>query len=103
VPQVDADGNEVGGIRLPDIAVPRATFAGWNRYREPWPSGELADRDGTFLAFPEQTVPGDPRRSFVERYGNATGYLAAVKRVTDDLRERRLLLAEDAEGFLTRD
>ena len=35
VPQVDADGNERAGIRLPDIAVPRGTFTGWNLYRAP--------------------------------------------------------------------
>jgi hypothetical protein len=104
VPQVDTDGNEVAGIRLPDIAVPRGTFTGWNRYREPWPAGELADRDGTFLAFPEHAgATGDPRRPIAERYGNATDYRAEVKRVTDDLRARRLLLAEDAERFLTCD
>ena len=49
VPQVDADGNEIAGIRLPDIAVPRGTFTGWNLYKAPLPDGELADRDGTYL------------------------------------------------------
>jgi hypothetical protein len=103
VPQVDVDGNEIAGIRLPDIAVPRGTFTGWNLYREPHPAGELADRDGTFLAFAETAAaPGDPRRTIAERYGDATVYAAEVKRVTEALRARRLLLAEDAEGFLTR-
>ena len=37
VPQVDADGNEIAGIRLPDIAVPRGTFTGWNLYKAPLP------------------------------------------------------------------
>jgi hypothetical protein len=103
VPQVDADGNEIAGIRLPDIAVPRGTFTGWNLYREPYPAGEPADRDGTFLAFPDrEAAPGDPRRPLAERYGNGTDYLAEVKRVTHDLRARRLLLAEDAERYLSR-
>ena len=61
VPQVDADGNEIAGMRLPDIAVPRGTFTGWNLYRAPMPAGELADRDGTYLAFarhaPNASVP----------------------------------------------
>ena len=30
VPQVNADGNELGGIHLPEIAVPLATYTGWN-------------------------------------------------------------------------
>ena len=40
------DGNETGGVRLPDVAVPTGIFTGWNLYREPWPAGQLADRDG---------------------------------------------------------
>jgi hypothetical protein len=101
VPQVDADGNETGGIRLPDIAVPRGTFTGWNLYREPYPAGELADRDGTFLAFAEtEMAAGDSRRPLSERYANGTVYAAEVKRITEELRTRRLLLAEDAERFL---
>ena len=30
VPQVDADGNERDGVRLPEITVPLATYASWN-------------------------------------------------------------------------
>ena len=32
-------GNEVAGIRLPDIAVPLATYTGWNEYKPPYPDG----------------------------------------------------------------
>ncbi len=51
VTQVDADGNEIAGILLPDIAVPLATYTGWNYYRAPYPEGELCDRDGTYKPF----------------------------------------------------
>src|SRR4029453_2088138 len=51
VPQVDADGNEVAGIRLPPIAVPIATFTGWNLYAAPYPEGELCDREGSYVPF----------------------------------------------------
>jgi hypothetical protein len=103
VPQVGADGNELAGIRLPDIAVPRGTFAGWNLYREPYPAGELADRDGTFLPFAEtnETRGDDPRPSMAERYGGQADYEHKRKDATDDLRIRRFLLAEDADRFLT--
>ena len=103
VPQVDADGNEIAGIRLPDIAIPRGTFTGWNLYREPHPAGQPADRDGTFSAFAgtaATATAGDPRRSIADRYPDHAGYAAAIKRVTEDLRAARLLLAEDAERFL---
>ena len=30
VPQVDADGNELAGVRTPEITVPVATYTGWN-------------------------------------------------------------------------
>ena len=106
VPQVDADGNERAGIRLPDIAVPRGTFAGWNLYREPYPAGELADRDGTFLAFAETAAErqktGDPRPSIEERYPGPDSYPAALRACARALQERRLLLAEDAAGYTER-
>ncbi len=101
VPQVDADGNERAGIRLPDIAVPRGTFTGWNLYTAPYASGELADRDGTFLAFAEtpaaREAAGDPRPSLQERYADAAAYGAAVRDCAAALQRERLLLAEDAE------
>ncbi len=72
VPQVDADGNEIAGVRLSDIAVPTGTHTGWNLYAPPYPAGELADRDGSFIAFAatreERERSGDPRLSLAERY-----------------------------------
>ena len=101
VPQVDADGNEAAGIRLPDIAVPIGTFTGWNLYKPPYPDGELADRDGTFLAFARTQAEqnGDPRHSLEARYpGNV--YAETVRQVTIALLKDRFLLPEDAEHYL---
>jgi hypothetical protein len=101
VPQVDADGNELAGIRLPDIAVPRGTFTGWNLYKAPYPDGELADRDGTFLAFAatEAERGSDPRASLATRYPG-TSHADAVRAVTAALLKDRLLLREDADRYL---
>ena len=52
VTQVDADGNEIAGILLPEIAVPLGTHTGWNLYKAPYPEGELCDRDGTYIPSP---------------------------------------------------
>ena len=98
VPQVDADGNEIAGLRLPEIAVPAGTHTGWNRYAPPWPAGEIADRDGSFLTFAqtraEREQTGDPRLSLEERPP-----LAARAAVAAALVRERLLLAEDAATF----
>ena len=101
VPQVDADGNELAGIRLPDIAVPRGTFMGWNLYVAPYPEGELADRDGTFLAFADTEAErgSDQRASLAVRYPG-TMHANAVRTVAQTLLNGRLLLREDADRYL---
>jgi hypothetical protein len=104
--KVDADGNEAAGVRLPDIAVPLATYSGWNQYKPPYPKGELADRDGSCLPFAvdkaARVVAGDPRPSIAERYASGTDYLGKVQAVVSALLKDRLLLAEDAERYLER-
>ena len=102
VPQVDADGNEKAGIRLPDIAAPSGTFTGWNLYKLPYPEGELADRDGSYVAFAasEAERGGDPRPSMAARY-SGTAYADAVRAVAQALLNERLLLPADASSFMT--
>jgi hypothetical protein len=90
--RVDADGNEVAGIRLPDIAVPLATYTGWNEYKAPYPAGELADRDGSYFAFPPAKI--------AQRYKNRAGYVAKVQACVDQLKRDRLMLQEDADRIL---
>ncbi|HXZ00150.1 MAG TPA: alpha/beta hydrolase domain-containing protein [Stellaceae bacterium] len=101
--RVDADGNELAGIRLPDIAVPLGSHTGWNLYRAPYPEGELADRDGSFIPFArsaaDRQATGDPRLSLAECYGDKAAFVAAVERAAAALLERRLLLAEDAAAY----
>jgi hypothetical protein len=94
VSRVDADGNEVAGIRLPDIAVPLAAYTGWNEYKPPYPKGVLADRDGSYFAFAPQKI--------AQRYGNRAGYVAKVRTAIEQLKNDRLLLQEDAERYIER-
>ena len=104
--KVDADGNEAAGVRLPDIAVPLATYSGWNEYKPPYPAGELADRDGSCLPFAvdkaARHAAGDPRPSIAERYKSGPDYVAKVQAVVAALQKDRLLLVEDAERYLER-
>jgi hypothetical protein len=94
VSRVDADGNEVAGVRLPDIAVPLAAYTGWNEYKPPYPKGELADRDGSYLVFPAEKI--------AQRYRNHADYAAKVEAVVAQLLKDRLLLQEDADRYLER-
>lgn len=96
VPAADADGNDIAGIRLPDIAAPIGTFLKWNIYVAPYPAGELADRDGAYLGFAatkaEREGAGDVRPSLAER-----GDIVAARRAAEaDPNTERFLLPEDA-------
>lgn len=105
VPQVDADGNERDGVRLPEITVPLATYASWN-LRDP--SIGAADQrvafEGSYIPFPktaaEREKSGDPRKSIAERYGSRAEYLNEYANALDGLIQQRWLLAEDRTGFL---
>ena len=90
VPKVDVDGNEVAGIRVPDLAVPLATSTGWN-FRAT-ALGTLAAIYwllGSYLPFPrtpaERQTVGDPRRSVTERYRDRDDYLARIRAAAAEL------------------
>ena len=100
VPQVDADGNEVAGIRLPELAVPLATYTGWNLFNErSGPTGVVSSMQGSFIPFPrtreERERRNDPRRSVGERYQGRDQYLALVAGAANDLFQKGYLLKED--------
>ena len=104
VAKVGSDGNELAGVRLPDIAEPLATYTGWNLYKAPFTDGELCDRDGSYSALPatrvEREAKGDPRPSLEERYGSHANYIGKLKATVQTLVKERFLLAEDAESYL---
>jgi hypothetical protein len=102
VSAVDADGNEIAGIRLPPIAAPLATYTGWNVYRAQ--PGELCDRDGSRIPFARsraaREAADDPRPSLEERYGNREACVAKVREAARALVAERLLLPMDADAFI---
>ena len=102
VSAVDGDGNEIAGIRLPQIAVPLGTHTGWNVYKAQ--PDELADRDGSFIAFArtkaERDAAGDPRPSLAERYGNRGDYVEQLRQAAASLVADRLLLQDDADRLI---
>jgi hypothetical protein len=102
VPAVDRDGNEVTGIRLPDLSVPLATYLGWNlRHPDIGAPEQLMSLMGATIPFPatreEREKRGDPRLSIAERYPTKTDYLAQIRRAANALVEDGYLLAEDLD------
>ncbi|MDE2782583.1 MAG: alpha/beta hydrolase domain-containing protein [Gemmatimonadota bacterium] len=105
VPMVDADGNELAGIRLPHVAVPLATWTGWNLRDASWGAGGMLTRwMGSYLAFPRTQAEGsqlsDPRRSVEERYRTHDEYVAHVERVCRELVAGGYLLERDAPALI---
>jgi hypothetical protein len=107
LPTVDVDGNEVAGIRLPEIEVPLGTHTGWNlRAAAVGAESMLAPLDGMFLPFArtraERERTGDPRLSLEERYGNREHYLARLTEAALKLHKEGFLLEEDVVRIVER-
>jgi hypothetical protein len=105
VPQVNADGNDEGGVALPEVAVPLGTHTGWNvsifslsglRY--------LAGLVGSFQPFArtrtERETSGDSRPSIEERYKGREDYLQRVRRAATDLVRERFMLEDDVNAVV---
>ena len=107
VPQGDADGNDLGGVRLPELQAPLATYTGWN-LRDP--SIGAADLRvsflGSFLPFArnaaEREKSGDPRPSVAERYGSREQYMGNFAEAAKKLIQERFMLPEDLPAVLDR-
>ncbi len=101
VPAVDVDGNELAGIRLPEVRVPLATYMGWNLRDEKYGAGGvLAGLHGGYLALPLRRVAGDPRLPILERYPTRENYLGKYTDAVLDLQQQGYLLDEDAVRML---
>jgi hypothetical protein len=107
VPQVDADGNERDGVKLPEIKVPLATYASWN-LRDPsiGAPDQRVSFEASYIPFPktaaERQASGDPRRSIAERYSGREDYLTSYTKAVDDLVKQRWILPEDRDAVLAR-
>jgi hypothetical protein len=105
VPKADANGNDVGTLNLPDIAVPLATYTGWNlRKKEVGAEGELASLLGSYIPFArtkaKREKTGDPRMSIEECYGSFENYQKRYAEACERLVNGRCLLAEDAKRLI---
>ena len=100
VPKTNADGNDLAGIILPDIAVPLGTHTGW-AVRADVP-GEMCGNLGQFIPFAygksQRNLARDPRLSLTERYSKRS-YVSRIKQAVKELQTQRFLLPEDAAAY----
>jgi alpha/beta hydrolase family protein len=105
VPTTDSDGNEIAGIRLPELVAPLATYTGWALRSGVW-ANDGCEGSGQYIPFAKTTAQriasGDPRPSVEERYPSFGQYYSAVIRAIDGLVKDRFLLCEDTEDMQAR-
>ena len=107
VPQVDADGNETSGILHPEVAVPLATYTGWN-FTNPddGDPNTLVSLAGSYIPFPatreQRQRSRDPRPSIEERYDSRDDFLTRIETAGQDLIQERYLLEADLPAILER-
>jgi hypothetical protein len=106
VPQVDQDGNDLGGIRLPYLQAPLGTFTGWALIKREYGGAQpdICGQLGQLIPFAntkaERVAAGDPRPSIEERYPARGDYVRAVRAAAAGLVRERLLLVEDYERMV---
>ena len=107
VPKTDADGNDIAGVRLPDVTVPLATYTGWS-LRRGAQADDGCEGSGQMIVFKktlaDRTTPQgfDPRPAVQERYTSFEAYYSKVVKAIDDLVAQRFYLCEDAQPELDR-
>jgi hypothetical protein len=107
VPQVDKDGNELAGVKMPEISVPLATYTGWNLFNaESGPTSLLSSMQGSYIPLPrtraDRERTKDPRMSIEERYESRERYLALVTAAARELVQQRYLLEDDVDDIVKR-
>ena len=104
MPLVDEDGNDLGGLRSPEVMVPVGTHTGWNLRRAGFAEGDLASLAGSFVPFArtrtEREASGDPRGSIEERYASHEDYVRQVTEAARQLQTAGFLLEEDADRYV---
>ena len=105
VPTTDSDGNDIAGVRLPDVTVPLATYTGWALRSGVW-ANDGCEAEGQYIPFArteaERVAAGDPRPSVEARYPSFGEYKSSVMRAIDGLVKDRLMLCEDADDAQSR-
>jgi hypothetical protein len=105
VPTTDSDGNDIAGIRLPELVVPLATYTGWALRSGVW-ANDGCESSGQFIPFQStqaaRIAAGDPRPSVQERYPSFGEYRAKIVVAVDHLVRHRFLICDDTQDMVNR-
>jgi len=100
VPRGDADGNDLGMLQPPEVAVPLGTYTGWNlRRKEAGADGMLTNLQGSFIPFSFDANVKDPRPTVGNRYADVKAYCRQLDDACERLIKGRYLLAEDRPRY----
>ena len=104
IPAVDQDGNARAGIRMPAVAVPVATYSGWNyRTAAIGSPDQFNGEAGSIFPFARTKAgrgSGDSRLSIEERYSSREQYLGKVTIAARQLIADGFLLAADLPDII---
>jgi alpha/beta hydrolase family protein len=101
VPKTDADGNDIAGVRMPEVAVPLATYTGWALRADGLDGCDAAGQQIPFAKTKAaRLAAGDPRPSLEERYADHAAYVDRVTRAAQALKAQRFLLDEDVAATI---
>ena len=94
-PQRDADGNALGGVRLPDMEAPLGTHGAQNLPL----SSRPCNLDAAYLAFaptPAARAASDLRKALSERYAGREDYVGRIRAAAQKLVSERFMGEPDA-------
>jgi Alpha/beta hydrolase domain len=101
VPKTDADGNDVAGVRMSEVAVPVATYTGWALRADGLDGCDAAGQKiGFAKTKAERLASGDPRPSLEERYADHAAYVDQVTRAAQALKAQRFMIEEDVAATI---
>ena len=105
LPTSDAQGNDKGGVRMPDLSVPITTSKGYSVRKSGFVAGDQNGLSSSQLAFALLTASknaADPRQSVQQLYTNKAGYLSQWNAAVDALAAKGLLLPDDVTAYKNR-
>jgi hypothetical protein len=100
VPKSDTNGNDLGMLLPPEVAVPLGTYTGWNlRRKEFGADGMLTNLQGSFIPFSVAAKSADPRAPVQKRYTDVKFYRQQLDGACERLVTERYMLVEDRPRY----